>query len=637
MAVYPEDSSAAAVVLADYGTAYFAFSSDKGFQLMLDKHLRIKILNKNGLEYANQQIPLFHRGTNKEVVSGLKGVTYNLQDAKVVKEKLDKKQIFNESYNEHYNIVKFTMPNVREGSVIDIKYTVASDFIYNLVTWEFQREIPVRWSELRARVPEYFHYKNFMSGFLTLTLNETSNYEDSFNYTYRETKLGAGGGIEKHSGTLKPKGTIYRWAIEKAPAIKEEAYITTISDYTSKIEFELNYTKFPGKTMEYFSSSWEKLNKEFMEHERFGKQLNRARYMQDILNQLTAEASSDTEKISRIVQYVNTNFHCNGKNRVYTENNLKKVFDEKKGNVAEINLLLTLMLREAGLQANPVILSTRSHGRVNPVIPLQQDFNYVVSHVRLGDEYVLLDATEPTLPPGMLPYQCLNQQGRLISEDFTTWVPLLNNEIIKKTSQAELVLAESGAFSGNLTMKHEGYAATRNRLKFMSEGKEKYLEEIYEEEGWNISDHTIEDAETVSRVMNESLTVELPEAVTLAGDRMYFQPLLLYGEKENPFKLENRVFPVDFGCPMETLSMIKIIIPEGYEVEEVPEQMILSLPDQSGVFRFSVNKAGEELMVVNNLKISKAFYSPEEYQSLRKFFELVVAKHAEQVVLKKIN
>lgn len=635
MSVYPEDSSAAAVVLADYGKAYFTLNNDKGFQLNLERITRIKILNKNGLDYANQQIVLYHRSQGKEEVQSLKGVTYNLNGNKVEKTKLEKNQVFKEAYDDHFNIVKFTMPNVKEGSVIEIKYTKQTDFIYNFITWEFQREIPVRWSELRARIPEYYHYKNFMAGFLPLTIASSEDYKDSFIYSGKTT--GMGGHVEKHSGTVEPLGTSYRWALENVPAIKEEAYITTIRDYIAKLEFELSYTNFPNQPMKYFSSSWEKLNEEFMKDSRFGQQLNRARYMESTLKSLISGAEDEQEKIARIVHFFKKGFNYNGKQRVYPENSLRKVFEEREGNAAEINLLLTLMLQEAGFTANPVILSTRGNGRINPVIPLEKDFNYVVAHVRLDEGYMLLDATDPVLPVGILPFKCLNQQGRLISADYTTWVPLLNRETIKNASNAEFSLSEDGTFSGRLDLKYEGYAASTNRKRFNNNGQDKYLEEVYGDKGWAINEYKIEDAEVVSNELNEHITLEIPGAVTVASDRMYFQPLLVNAEDKNPFKLEQRAFPVDFGCPVETLSMVKIKLPEGYVAEEVPEAMVITLPDKSGTFRYTISSMDNELVVVNSLKISKPVYLPEEYGALKKFYELVVAKHAEQVVLKKIN
>ena len=643
MKTYPHDSSASAVVLADYGEAYFTYSNQKGFQLNLDRLTRIKILNKNGLEYANQQVALYHRANfAKEEIKNLKATTYNLEGNKIKKYKIDGDGIYKEAYNENIDLIKFTLPNVKEGSVIEFKYTVKSDFIYNLFTWEFQSGIPVQWSEFRARIPQYFQYKNLMGGFLPVTLAETTPYKDSFSYRYKENDGEMGKGsvrgerVQTATGVLKPEGIAYRWVMEKAPAIKQEAYITTIKDYLSKIEFELSFTQYPGDVGKAYSSSWEKLADKFLKDMRFGGQLGRATYLKDVVAPLQAQASG-ADLVGLIVQYAKQNFHYNGRERVYTQDGVKKAFEKKEGNAAEINLLLTLMLREAGFQANPVILSTRSHGRVNPVIPLEQDFNFVVAHLKLDEGEILLDATSSSLPVGMLPYECLNQQGRLISESFTTWVPLLSNELFKEASQVELSLSATGGLTGQMTRKHEGFSAVNNRKEYQEKGEEKYLKEEYSDRGWIIDEFSIENSESLSDELVEKLSFHGQGNVTVAGDRMYFKPLLLESETENPFKLEQRNFPVDLGCPIEDLSMVRIKLPDGYTVEEVPEPLVLALPDKSGTFRYVISQAGNELTIVNSLKFAKPIYMPAEYPALKQFYDMIMAKQAEQVVLKKMN
>ena len=636
MEVYPLDSGAAAVVLADYGVAYFTFSSERGFRLNLDRHVRIKILNSSGLEYANQQIPLYHKGMSKEEVSGLKGYTYNMEGKQAGRTKMKNDQEFKEVYNENLDFVKFTLPNVKVGAVIEFKYTLQSDFIYNLFTWEFQRDIPVKWSEFRAKIPEYFYYKNIMSGYLPITLAESEPYTDSFRYSYREMAEFGQRMKETTRGTVEPRGTYFRWVVENAPAIREEAYITTIRDYVSKMEFELSYTNFPGQTMEYFSNSWEKLAQEFMEHPRFGGQLKNTKFVRDLVTEVCSGASADMEKVSRIVNYLKMNIHYNGKDRVYAEQDLKKVLKEKAGSAAEINLLMAIMLNEAGIKADPVILSTRSNGRVNKIIPLEQDFNYVVVQTQLNGGALLLDATDPHLPLSMLPYKCLSQEGRLISASGGGWVSLQGQGKVSEASQAVLQLNTDGSLTGQFNLKYGGYAAVNRRTERMADGDSANVAANFAKKGWKVNDYQLADSEGGIE-LKESVQVNIPAAATVAGDRIYFKPLLVGAEDENPFKLEKRTFPVDFGCPIESLSMVKLALPAGYEVEEMPKPLVLSMPDQSGVIRFTISQIGNELIIVNTLKIEKPLYLPEEYPALKKFFEIIVAKHAEQVVLKKTS
>ena len=373
-----------------------------------------------------------------------------------------------------------------------------------------------------------------------------------------------------------------------------------------------------------------------MKDARFGGQLGRTGYLQEVVSAMQEKASGP-ELVHQIVQYAKQHLHYNGKERVYTQDGLKKAFDKKEGNAAEINLLLTLMLRQAGFQANPVILSTRSHGRVNPVIPLEKDFNFVVAHLKLDEQEMLLDATSSSLPVGMLPFECLNQRGRLISENFTSWIPLLSNELIKEALQLETTLSATGGLTGQLTRKYEGYSAVRSRKAYQEKGEEKYLKEAYADKGWNISEFSIENNKSLSNELVETLSFNGQGNVTVAGERMYFKPLFIKEEEENPFKLEKRSFPVDFGCPVEDLMMIKIKLPAGFVVEELPESMVLALPEKSGTFRYVISQSGDELTVVNSFRFSKPLYMPEEYPALKKFYEMVMAKQAEQIVLKKVN
>lgn len=104
-------------------------------------------------------MPYYQKGTGRENVNSVKGFTYNLEGGKVQKDRLNNSAVFDEQTSEYWFAKKFTMPNVKEGSVIDVSYTITSDFVCNLRDWEFQHSIPVVWSEYRARIPEYFDYK----------------------------------------------------------------------------------------------------------------------------------------------------------------------------------------------------------------------------------------------------------------------------------------------------------------------------------------------------------------------------------------------------------------------------------------------------------------------------------------------
>ena len=188
----------------------------------------IKILSKDGLDQANFSIPLYHSGGSDEKLSGLKAITYNLERGKVVETKLKTDAIFKEKYDANLDFMKVTLPNVKEGSVIEITYKIASDFVVNFQDWEFQSTIPTVWSEYRARIPEYYNYEKYMQGYVALSVNEQTREPNSITINSKERAEGAAGGSTQfQSDKIDFQENRFRWVAKDIPAFKAEPFITT--------------------------------------------------------------------------------------------------------------------------------------------------------------------------------------------------------------------------------------------------------------------------------------------------------------------------------------------------------------------------------------------------------------------------
>lgn len=162
-----QDSSASAIKLFDVGDCYFEVGPGSGgFIYVFERHIRYKILNKNGYDLANFKVELFKNSNSaKEDLNFMDAATYNMVDGKMVTSKLNKDAKFTEEFNKNYVIKKFALPNVKEGSIIEFKYKIKSDFIFTLRGWKFQSNIPTLWSEYNVKIPEYLTYKNNLSGY----------------------------------------------------------------------------------------------------------------------------------------------------------------------------------------------------------------------------------------------------------------------------------------------------------------------------------------------------------------------------------------------------------------------------------------------------------------------------------------
>jgi hypothetical protein len=635
MTIYPPDSSAAAVVLYDYGTSAITYNqSDDWFKLGFERITRIKILTKDGYEYADFEVPLYHSSSAKEKLTGLKVVTYNLENGKIVETKMKSDGVFEEKYDQNIDLIKFTAPNVKEGSVIEVAYKITSDFLHYFRDWEFQSTIPVVWSEYRASIPEYFNYEKFMQGYITLFVNETKDVTKSILITSKERSGGRITQTSFQTDKIDYRENNLRWATKDVPAFRSEPYMTSSHDYISKINFELAYYKFPNQPIKNVMGTWADLNKSFLESEYFGGAVKGSGFLRKITEEVTAGADTPKEKVVRIYNFVSNNIEWDGTYRKYlTDDNLKNALDKKKGSSSHINLMLVSMFQKAGLTAHPVLLSTRSNGFVRENFALSSQFNYVVALVIIDGNPVLLDATDRLLPMGVLPERCINGRGYIIAQDNPGWIELSAPKT-KVVSAIDLTLNENGQFDGNLKITSNGYSARRSRYAYLSKGEEEYMKNFEPAKRLSITSKEFLNVKDIDKSFEEQYDFTWDENSGTANT-LFLSPILHLQESSNPFKLEKRDYPVDFGSAFDKVYTLKLQFPESYQLDEVPESKIISLPGNAGRFIYNVQVTGNTLSITSMLNINKSFFVQDEYPVLREFYNIVVAKQAEQVVLKK--
>ena len=636
MSVYPPDSSAEAVFLFDYGDSEIVYIQNKGWQIHHTRHAAIKIFNKSGYSWADQSIPLYRSGVDKEVVSRLKGYTYNVdKKGKVDREKLRNSEIFEEETNEYWSMQKFSMPNVKEGSVIEFTYTIYSDFLFNLPSWKFQYEIPVMWSEYTTRIPEYFYYDPLSQGYVPFTVNEQSSTTATEVFTSinrRDARATNRSGVE--SSTLSYTVNISRLGIKDVPAMREESYITTLDNFVSKIDYELKGVKFPGESYKNYGSTWEKLGKELMERENFGLQFRRVGFLKSEIEQMESSSVSPIEKVANAYNFVRNSVQWNGFYSRYVTSSLREAYKEGTGSVADVNMLLTAILKKMGINADPILLSTRSNGYVRPSFPILSQFNYVLCGVELDGSILLLDATSKVYPPGYLPERCLNGKGWRVTESGGSWVKLDPHKGFKKQVSGNFKINSEGIMSGVFRTTTMDYASFPRRNEINQKGDSAYISEMRESfKSIDIKDYKIMNLDSLSKPLKEECKFE--KELQSMGDLILLNPFLSDKISENPFKLEKRVYPVDFSFPRYSYQAVTLEIPEDYQVDEIPERLSIMLPGRKAIFSYNISQIGNKIQVVSILDIQSIMFVPEEYPYLKEFFSQVVEKQNENIVIKK--
>jgi hypothetical protein len=628
------DSSAAAIKLFDVGKGHFEISRKSGeFVYAFTRHVRFKVVNKNAYDLADFNVNLYNSSTgmDKEDLVMIKAATYNLVDGKVEVSKMTSDAKFTNRVDKNHILKKFTLPNVKEGSIIEYTYSTVSDFIFVLDDWYFQSRYPTKYNAFTLTLPEYYIYKISAYGYVDVKTMKPEVTQQSF------TIPASPGSNPEY---LMANVTRTNYYAENVPAIKDESYITTLEDYISKMTFEMNATNFPGSGYKDYGSTWPKLINELLDEEKFGKFLKRNNIPKGYLSAVLKEEKDSVKVMHHIFEHVKKSMKWSGSNNFYTsEVSPGAVLQKKAGNAADINLTLLALLNAAGIKADPVLLSTRGNG-AHPGYPMLSKFNNVIVATEIGGQTYLLDATDEDNMEGLISYHNLNHEGLQINvaNKSGMWISLDQPMLSKTTVSCVLSLGEDNIFKGNLYQSTSNYEGLRQRSKYKSAASEAEFLKNYKstKPGLEIVSYKVTNLNAPEQDLMESLDVLIEDNVENAGNMFYFTPLLFERTKENPFALEERMFPVDFGYPLEEDFRMTLEYPASYKVEKLPKNEAFALPEDGGTFSILYNAEDNRIAIRSKITLKKAVYSSEEYHALKELFKNIVRKQGEQIVFKKI-
>jgi hypothetical protein len=583
MKVYSGDTSAAAVILFEKGSAVLSAAAANG--LTYKRHVRIKIFRREAFdEWANVNL-LVERGS----VFKLKAVTYNLVNDSIVKSEIDDTGVFKKRFNKYIDEIKFTLPNVKEGSIIEYDYLIRGEM--GVPQWEFQHTIPSLLSEYAVKVPNFVTMRHNIRGLIS-PLHKEENKMDV-------------------------------WAMKNIPAFKSEPYMPNKNDFISSIDFIFSY------------STWESISARLLEDQNFGGTINEVPFLKKHAEEATAGVTETKEKIIAIHKYVKDHLEWNGVEDIYAADDLKDNFRKKTGTAADINLIMASMLHKVGIRVEMVLLSTRGNGFARMDNPTTRQFNYTICRAYIDTVGYFLDATEKYLPWNVLPERCMNGIALVISEKRYSWVDIDSYVKARTVATSDLVLSEDGELNGKFSYTRSGYDAHQMRREFYEKGKDRYLADFAKAKQWNIVKSEFLNLENVDQSAVEQHEISLQEHGTEANGLIYINPFITFNEDENPFKADKREFPIDFAVRSEKMYVANITIPDGYIVDEMPDKKLVLLQGNKGKFSYSVTQTGNRITVVSSIQISNRLFMQDEYPSLREFYNRVVAKHAEQIVLKR--
>ena len=627
---HPLEPSAPAAILFSKGNSYMVYSEREGFSVVTEVEMKIKIYTKEGYDWANKIIRYYSANSgDKESVDIGKAATYNIVDGAIKKTKLKSEGQFIEQANKYYKQKKIMLPDVKEGSIVEYEYTIRSPFITVLPDWQFQESIPVNYSQYTTRIPEYFAFSPNFRGYYAPKVTKTTQSGSISSMASQRS-----GNVSTDKIDYQEAKTVY--VLQNLPAMKDESYVNNIDNYTASIEHEISMTHFPNQPVKTYSTNWEDVATTIYKFDDFGPELKKTGYFEDDVKALIAGLSTPAEKAAAIFNYVKSRMNWNDYYGYSCDAGVKKAYNDKVGNVAEINLMLTAMLRYAGLDANPVLVSTRSNKIA--LFPSRTAFNYVIAAVQIDNKTMLLDATSKSALPNIVPIRAANWKGRLIKSDGTSAeVDLTPQSISKEVISLSLTLDKEGKATGKARDQYFDYNAYMFRENYAGMSKESYLEKLEGRyKGLEISEYKVSNEKDLAKPVVEEYDFSATNSADIIADKIYFSPMMFLTQAENPFKQEKREYPLDFLFPHQDKYMINITLPAGYVVESLPQPVAVGMEENLGTFKYNLVATGSQLQVMITLDINTAIMGPDYYETVKDFYQKVIEKQNEKIVLKKV-
>ncbi len=634
------EDEAPAVVLGEEATISFNLA-DEVPTIVIYKHYRIKILNQEGLEYANIQIP-YHSASGHEEITGVKAQTIS-EDGTV--SKVTKKDIFYNETNKYWSEVKFAMPNVGVGSIIEYKYKLEISGLGSIPTWFFQSNIPKLFSTLEIDMPRMLKYRPFIR-------YATDLKEDTYNYfgnmllpKYERRKVGIDGYETVRQGTTSVKTEMnrYSYSMENIPSFKGTSSVYRPRDYYSKIYFNLIATEFRQGVVQPTMNTWDKYVEVRTKDPTFGKQYTSKSNYKKILKAAEGKINpkqSFDEKLHAICSFVSSNVKWDEYYSTYSEKSLNKVFENGTGSSCEINLMAVALMREYGIKSYPVFVSTKKHGKVEWDSPFSGQFNHVIALVENGESEQFLDLTKGMLPDQLVTIDALNDKGLIIKDDNKFLVKDIEVPVSKSIQIIDANINEEGTLDGNCKLVSSHYENMYQRYIFDEKTSDVDYAARFFDEDYSLSainNLSAEKDNDINKDMKSDFNFEIEEFITADDDIIYI-PLTINDNLDfldGAFDEINRTYPLEIPYPFEEKFVMKLKVPDGYVVEELPQNLKVSMPAGFAKFMFRVSESNGNIQISHSFMMKKHKYEPTEYVTLRSVYQQATEKLSEMIILKK--
>lgn len=626
---HPVYSDADAAVLYKAQNISYGYDEPGGFYKEVSTYIRVKIYSSEGFHFGNDIIGLHDsKGFHDELIN-LEGVTHNLYGAEITSTKLELDNQFLENLNKQYKLQKLSFPEVREGSIIEYRFTKRTNNTGYIPRIDLQESIPVNKSVFVIAAPAQMAFSVHMTGLIPMQPSFTQ-YEVSSS-TFARGSYSIRMRFADLNGNIR--FNLMEITLDSLPAFVQESFVDHAENYRSSVLLELTY--FKGNAKQSSSLSWADISEYFYDHPQFGERMRAPLYFRKYARQATKSDVADLDKVKRIYNLVKDRMEWNGIISCYS-NSLTKAYDNKTGTSGDINLILCEMLKAVDIEAYPVILSTRNNGVI--LSPNIIGMNYVIVVAKVNGKNVLLDATYKEGKMDMLPERALNYRGRLVGEEgITEPIDLMPKRVSYEVKNAEITIDSLGMVSAKCNLQSTRYIEARKKQMISFLGATEYSKHLASQFGSDVNWYTNSSQNPKANAFKEEFELTLTNAYDQIGDNYYIDLMLLFGHKEIHFQENERKCPIDFTYPKTENTSLTFTIPEGFEIMQPPESMNYKLPQGEGGYSFDVVHIGDKITIKSSLSYKNSYYEPVAFPYFKEMYQTVLKAESQQLVLKKKN
>lgn len=623
------DTTVDAVFIYEIGETRFTANAVR-FTMETYVKARVHILTEEGREYANKTLTYRYSSKNgnddNDRIEDVEAAAYNLVNGKVVKTNMPGKYVFKEKVNDNYMRLKFTVPEVKVGTIIEYSYMISTPRCTELPTWYIQKNEPVRYSYYRATIPEWYNYHIESRGYKEIKGESTPA-------TIHLPTIGAAAINAKQ----------YVLEAENLRPFKGENFIFCKDDYMQRVDFELiSVNSIELGIFKNYSQTWNDVRDFLRETGEYSKYLRIKNPYAQEMAALDMEGKPVSAKASQIFALLKSKLKWDKTYSLGSNNPLKAV-KEGKGSNADLNFIFMAMLRDAGIKCTPLLMRARSNGRLPMTYASIDKLNtFIVAIADDNGALLFADCSADYGDVNVLPINML-AEGVL-------YEPTLPTNMASQPTRGEIYdlsgiggnvsdaridafVSADGSLTGQRIYKRYGEDALLYKNKYheyedslsMIESKEKSLE-------CKISKFTVKNVEGTGRLADER--IQFTKELVADGGRIYVNPLIFPDEKTNHFTKAERLLPIEFPYLQSTKVTTYLRIPEGYVLESMPEnQQIVMDGYLSASISFEMN--GNVLVTKYVSDVDNTFIPSDDYGKLQEYWGNLLKINSIMVSLKK--